>query len=126
MKRIPLSKLAWVAAAAILLPAITFANQTPSTAARPAALAQKAHASKAMGGHWGKSTAHRIDVNSATREELMTLQGVDGATADKIIEGRPWKNAQALVEKNVLTKTDFAKDKSRIMAKRPAAPAKTK
>lgn len=123
MKRIPLSRLAWLAAAAILLPAITFA--TPATTTQPA-MAQKAHATKAMGGHWGKSTVHRIDVNSATREELMTLQGVDGAAADKIIEGRPWKNSQALVEKNVLTKTDFAKDKSRIMAKRPAAPAKTK
>jgi len=124
MKRIPLSKVVWVAAAAILLPAITFA--TPATTTQPA-MAQKAHAAKPVSAsHWGKSAVHRIDVNSATREELMTLQGVDGAAADKIIEGRPWKNAQALVEKNVLTKNDFAKDKSRIMAKRPAAPAKTK
>jgi DNA uptake protein ComE-like DNA-binding protein len=68
---------------------------------------------------------HRVDVNSATREELMAVQGIDGAAADKIIQGRPWKNTQALVEKNVLTKNDFAKVKSRIMTKRLAAPSKT-
>lgn len=125
MKRIPLSKVAWVAAAAILLPAITFA--TPATTTTQPAVAQKAHTAKPVSAsHWGKPAVHRIDVNSATREELMTLQGVDGATADKIIEGRPWKNAQALVEKNVLTKNDFAKDKSRIMAKRLPARAKAK
>jgi DNA uptake protein ComE-like DNA-binding protein len=123
MKRIPLSKLAWVAAAAILLPAITFA--APATTTQPA-VAQKAHATKAVSAsHWGKSAMHRVDVNSATREELMAVQGIDGAAADKIIEGRPWKSPQALVEKNVLTKNDFAKVKSRIMTKRPAAPAKT-
>lgn len=123
MKRIPLSRLAWVAATAILLPAITFA--TPATTTQPAT-AQKAHTAKAVSAsHWGKSATHRVDVNSATREELMAVQGIDGAAADKIIEGRPWKNPQSLVEKNVLTKTDFAKVKSRIMAKRPAAPAKT-
>ncbi len=114
MKRTPLSRLAWLAAVAMLFPAITLANQAPKTSAMPAT----AH-------KWG-ATAHRIDVNTATREQLMTLPGIDGVAADKIIEGRPWKNGQSLVEKNVLTKADFAKLKSRITARHMPAPAKTK
>ena len=130
MKRIPLSRLVWVAAAAVLLPAITFADQTPATTTTPA-LAQKAHAAKATtpAKHWskgGSAAAHRVDLNSATREDLMTLPGIDAAAADKIIAGRPWKSGQALVEKNVLTKADFAKLKSRVMAKHMATPAAAK
>ena len=113
MKRTPLSRLAWLAAVAMLFPAITLANQTPKTTAMPAT----AH-------KW--AAAHRIDVNTGTREELMTLPGIDRAAADKIIEGRPWKNGQSLVEKNVLTKADFAKLKSRITARHMPAPAKAK
>ena len=130
MKRTPLSRLAWVAAAVVLLPAITFADQTPTTTTQPAA-AQKAHSAKAAGKHWGKSSGkesavmHRVDLNSATREDLMAVPGIDGAAADKIIAGRPWKNAQSLVEKSVLTKADFAKLKSRITARPIAPPAKT-
>jgi len=112
MKRTPLSRFAWVAAAAVLLPAMVLASPTHKTPVMPASMAQKSHA------------AHRIDLNSATREELMTLPGMDGAAADKVIEGRPWKNPQALVEKNVLSKADFAKAKSRITAKHLASPAK--
>lgn len=113
MKRTPLSRLAWLAAVAMLLPAVTLANQTPKTGAMPAT----AH-------KWAAS--HRVDLNTGTREQLMTLPGIDGAAADKIIEGRPWKNGQSLVEKNILTKADFAKLKSRITARHMAAPAKTR
>ena len=72
------------------------------------------------------AAAHRVDLNSGTREELMTLPGIGSAAADKIIEGRPWKNGQSLVEKNILTKADFAKLKSRITARHLPAPAKTR
>ena len=112
MKRTPLSRFAAIATAALLLPAITLASpQTHKTTVMPAS-AQKAHA------------MHRIDVNSATREQLMTLPGIDGPAADKVIEGRPWKNSQALVDKGVVTKADYARLKSRVMAKRLPAPAK--
>lgn len=115
MKRTPLSRIAWFSAVAILLPAVTLAGQpqTPKAGAMPAA----AH-------KW--AAAHRVDLNSGTREQLMTLPGIDGATADKIIEGRPWKNGESLVEKNIVTKTDFAKLKSRITARHLPTPAKAR
>ena len=115
MKRNPLSRLALIAAATALLPGIALANpaQTHKTAALPATM-HKAHAAHAQ----------RIDLNTATREELMELPGITGAAADKVIEGRPWKSSQGLVEKNVLSKTEFAKIKSRVMTKRLPAPAK--
>ena len=114
MKRTPLSRLALIVTAATLLPMIALAGQTPKTTAVPATM-QKAHATHLQ----------RIDLNSATREELMALPGIDGATADKVIEGRPWKSPQGLVQKSVISKTEFAKVKSRVMTKRLPAPAKS-
>jgi DNA uptake protein ComE-like DNA-binding protein len=131
MKRTPLSRLAWIAAAAVLFPAITLAGTTPTTTAAPAT-AQKAHAARtiAPSKHLGKTSgkeaamAHRVDLNSATREELMALPGIDGTAADKIIEGRPWKNGQSLVEKGILTKADFAKLRTRVTTRHLPSPSR--
>ena len=67
--------------------------------------------------------APKIDVNSATKEELMTLTGIGDVTADKIIAGRPYKSKAELVSKKVVTKKEYAKIKAKIIAKQEAAPA---
>ena len=45
---------------------------------------------------------HYVDLNSATRTELMTLPGVGKAEADRIIANRPYLVKTDLVSKNVL------------------------
>lgn len=37
-----------------------------------------------------------VDINSATREQLTAIAGIDAATADKIIAGRPYKTKAEL------------------------------
>lgn len=68
-----------------------------------------------------KAPTHRpvrnlVDVNSASREALMKLPGIDGALADKIIAGRPYLSKAKLVTQNVLTMKTYAGLKDGIMA----------
>jgi len=50
-----------------------------------------------------------VDLNSATRAELVKLPGVGEAIADKIIAGRPWKSKYDLVVKKVVTRSVYDK-----------------
>jgi hypothetical protein len=63
-----------------------------------------------------KSTAH-IDLNSASREQLMTLPGIDAATADKIVEARPFKSKDELHSKGIVSKAEYDKLASHVTAK---------
>jgi len=68
----------------------------------------------------------KIDINSATDEQLETLPGVTEAMSDKIVQGRPYKSVKELVSKNVLTQAEYNKIHSHIVAKQAAATTTTK
>src|SRR6185437_9430448 len=55
-----------------------------------------------------KSSTKKVDVNSATKEELVAA-GLDDATAQKVIDGRPYKTKADLVKKNIMSKDDYDK-----------------
>lgn len=59
----------------------------------------------------------KVDINSATREELMKLPGINEATADKIIAGRPFKSKDDLVTKNIVTRAEYSKVSKRLTTK---------
>ena len=56
----------------------------------------------------GWSRDKPLDVNSATREQLITLPGVSGTDADKIIAGRPFKSADDLKKVKGIGKHKYA------------------
>jgi competence protein ComEA len=79
------------------------------------AQAAKAHAKTAT--HKAAATAHLIDLNSATRDQLMTLPGIGDAYADKIIAGRPYKAKNELTSKNIVPEATYKKIAGKIIAK---------
>lgn len=103
----------------------TGSSSTPATssdaAAKPAkaAKAPKTHAAKAKG-------MAKIDINSASKEDLMKLPGVGDATADKIIAARPFKTKRELESKGILTKKEYAAVATKVIAKQEAASSTAK
>lgn len=58
-----------------------------------------------------------VDINSASKDELMKLPGVTDARADRIIAARPYSDPSELVSKKVLTKGEYDQLSSRVTAK---------
>jgi competence protein ComEA len=58
-----------------------------------------------------------IDINSANKDQLETLSGIGDASAQKIIDGRPYKRKDQLVSKKIVPKSTYDKIKGQIIAK---------
>ncbi len=58
-----------------------------------------------------------VDINSASKAELKTLQGVDEALAAKIIAGRPYLSKANLVTHNIIPAGLYMQLKQQIIAK---------
>lgn len=60
-----------------------------------------------------------VDINSATKEELMTLPNISDADAAKIIAGRPYGSKSWLMTHNILPEGTYVTLKALVVAKQP-------
>jgi DNA uptake protein ComE-like DNA-binding protein len=74
--------------------------------------------------------AAQVDINSASRDELMNLDGIGEVRADAIIRARPYKAKTELVERRLIPEALYDKLADKVTARpvpvapppRPAAP----
>src|SRR5690242_12863479 len=104
MKKIGIAAVAALMAMSLVAPYAGAATTTGS--------AHHAQAAKA-----NTAPAGKVDINSASKEELAKLPVIGDVTADKIIAGRPYKTKRDLLTRKIMTEKQYAKIKGMIIAK---------
>ena len=100
--------------------ALVFAGSTALAQAKPAVAKTPVPKAAAAAPATAPATAPAgdlIDINTATKDQLMAAKGIGAAYADKIIKGRPFKSKDELWRKKIMSKGAYDKLKDQIIAK---------
>ena len=92
--------------------------KTAPAAAAPAKAAPAAPAAAAPA-----KTEALLDLNTASREDLIKLKGIGEVRADAIIKGRPYKGKNELVDRKIVPENVYNDIKDLVIAKQGTAKA---
>jgi DNA uptake protein ComE-like DNA-binding protein len=117
-----LPKLSALAAAIALTLSVSCSHQNPDQLRE-----QTAHATETMkqdtkaiaeGVKEGLSSKKTVDLNKASKDNLMTLPGITPEGAERIIAERPYESAQQLVKRHVLSEDEYLRIQDRVIVTR--------
>jgi competence protein ComEA len=87
--------------------AVTSVSPVLAQPKEPAAKSDKATATK----------KEALDINSASEDQLKAVPGIGDAYAKKIVDGRPYKRKDELVQKKIVPQGTYDKIKDQVVAK---------
>lgn len=105
----------------LLLTALPLLAQSPASSATAGGKA--AQTSKPTSS--ATSPSEKLDINSATKDQLEALPGIGSAYSQKIIDGRPYHSKRDLLTRKIVPQKTYAGIQETIIAHRATA-AKTK
>ena len=66
----------------------------------------------------GWSRDKPLDLNSATKDQLMSLPGVSATEADRIIAARPFDQPDDLLTRHIMSKSEYDRVSDKLTAKK--------
>ena len=110
-------------AVVLLLLAVGCTSQNPSpdevrekTAQATSDIKRDAQA-LAQGVREGWNRDNPLDLNRASKDQLLSLPGMTSEAADRVIAGRPYSNAHELVSRRAVSEQEYAKIRDQVTAK---------
>jgi DNA uptake protein ComE-like DNA-binding protein len=64
---------------------------------------------------WNRN--HPLDLNAASKEELLRLPGITNERADRIIANRPYRESHDVVTRRVLSEAEYHRIEDQVTAK---------
>jgi DNA uptake protein ComE-like DNA-binding protein len=114
----------WRVSAILLLAVLAGCKQPQSSqdlkekTAQATAEAKRDAKAVAAGIREGWSRDKLLDLNAATKDQLLTLPGITAVEADRVIAGRPYNEPDDLVTRRIMTKTEYDKISDRVTVKK--------
>lgn len=65
----------------------------------------------------GVKQQRTININRASADDLKSLPGIDGDAAQRIIEGRPYKDSEDLAKQHIISRAEYNRIAGKIEAR---------